>query len=86
MQGIHPIRIADGFEMACQHAIAYLETISDRLEFSKDNIEPLYMPATASLSSKMSAYYLVGTHSLSSVVSIVMATKWRASLSKQFLM
>ncbi|KAJ4462774.1 putative T-complex protein 1 subunit epsilon [Paratrimastix pyriformis] len=52
-KGIHPIRIADGFEMACQHACQYMETISDRLEFTKDNIAPLYVPATSCLSSKI---------------------------------
>jgi len=52
-KGIHPIRIADGFEMACQHACQYLEQIADRLEFSKQNIEPLYIPATSCLSSKI---------------------------------
>eukprot|EP01087_Luapelamoeba_hula_P019973 TRINITY_DN670_c0_g1_i1.p1 TRINITY_DN670_c0_g1~~TRINITY_DN670_c0_g1_i1.p1 ORF type:complete len:539 (-),score=109.78 TRINITY_DN670_c0_g1_i1:18-1634(-) len=52
-RGIHPIRIADGFEMACQVAIDKLKAIADTLEWSKENIEPLILTAMTTLGSKI---------------------------------
>lgn len=52
-RGIHPIRIADGFERACAVAVEHLDSISDTIEFSKDNVENLYKTARTSLGSKM---------------------------------
>jgi T-complex protein 1 subunit epsilon len=52
-RGIHPIRVADGFERACKVAVAHLDTISDTVEFSKENTENLYKTAKTSLGSKM---------------------------------
>jgi T-complex protein 1 subunit epsilon len=52
-RGIHPIRIADGFERACKVAVAHLDTISDVVEFSRENTENLYKTAKTSLGSKM---------------------------------
>lgn len=52
-RGIHPIRIADGFERACNVAVAHLDTISDIVEFSRENTENLYKTAKTSLGSKM---------------------------------
>ncbi|KAK9718812.1 T-complex protein 1 subunit epsilon [Basidiobolus ranarum] len=52
-RGIHPIRISDGFERACQVAISHLETVSDVVEFSKDNTENLFKTAMTSLGSKI---------------------------------
>lgn len=52
-RGIHPIRIADGFERACNVAVAHLDTISDTVEFSRENTENLYKTAKTSLGSKM---------------------------------
>lgn len=52
-RGIHPIRVADGFERACRVAVAHLDKISDIVEFSKENTENLYKTAKTSLGSKM---------------------------------
>ncbi|KAF5341759.1 hypothetical protein D9611_001810 [Ephemerocybe angulata] len=52
-RGIHPIRIADGFERACVEAVKHLDTISDRIEFSKENTENLLKTAMTSLGSKI---------------------------------
>ena len=52
-KGIHPIRIARGFEMACDISVAHLASIADRVEFSKDNTEPLFQTAMTTLGSKI---------------------------------
>jgi T-complex protein 1 subunit epsilon len=52
-RGIHPIRVSDGFERACQVALATLDKISDVIPFSKDNTESLYKTAYTSLGSKI---------------------------------
>lgn len=52
-KGIHPIRIADGFDAACEVAVAELDKISDVIEFSKDNTENLKKVAKTSLGSKI---------------------------------
>jgi len=52
-QGIHAVRIAEGFDRACEIAIKKLEDISDVVEFSKENIEPLIRTAATTLSSKI---------------------------------
>ncbi|KAF8604278.1 hypothetical protein BDV93DRAFT_537860 [Ceratobasidium sp. AG-I] len=52
-RGIHPIRIADGFEKACAVAVDHLDKISDQVEFSKDNTENLLKTAMTSLGSKI---------------------------------
>lgn len=52
-RGIHPIKIADGFERACQIAVTELERCCDTIEFSKDNTEELEKVARTSLGSKM---------------------------------
>ncbi|KAG8975467.1 T-complex protein 1 subunit epsilon, partial [Tulasnella sp. 427] len=52
-RGIHPIRIADGFERACGVAVDHLETISDRVEFSQENQSNLLRIAMTSLGSKI---------------------------------
>jgi T-complex protein 1 subunit epsilon len=52
-RGIHPIRIADGFDRACAVAVEQLDRISDRVEFSKDNTENLLKTAMTSLGSKI---------------------------------
>ena len=53
-RGIHPIRIADGFERACAVAVQHLDTISDRVKYSKDDTDNLIKTAMTSLGSKMS--------------------------------
>ncbi|KAL0639564.1 T-complex protein 1 subunit epsilon [Maublancomyces gigas] len=52
-KGIHPIRIADGFDQACDVAVAHLDKISDVVEFSKDNTDELLRAARTSLGSKI---------------------------------
>lgn len=52
-RGIHPIRIADGFDRACAVAVEQLDQISDRIEFSKEKTENLLKTAMTSLGSKM---------------------------------
>jgi T-complex protein 1 subunit epsilon len=52
-KGIHPIRIADGYDEACEVAVQELDRISDKIEFTKDNTENLFKVAKTSLGSKM---------------------------------
>ena len=52
-RGIHPIRIADGFDRACAVAVAHLDTISDTIEYSKENTSNLLKASMTSLGSKM---------------------------------
>jgi T-complex protein 1 subunit epsilon len=52
-RGIHPIRIADGFDRACKVAVEQLDQIADRIDFSKDNTQNLFKTAMTSLGSKM---------------------------------
>merc|ERR1712157_245694 len=52
-RGIHPVRIAEGFEKAANVATDTLKRITERVEFSKDNIEPLVTTAMTTLSSKI---------------------------------
>ncbi|KAL0385430.1 UNVERIFIED_CONTAM: T-complex protein 1 subunit epsilon [Sesamum radiatum] len=40
-RGIHPIRIAEGYELASRIAFEHLEHIAHKFEFSETNIEPL---------------------------------------------
>lgn len=52
-RGIHPMKIADGFEKACEVAVGHLDSISDRVDFGPDNTENLIKSAMTSLGSKM---------------------------------
>lgn len=52
-KGIHPIRISDGFERACNVAVAHLEKVSDEITFSKENTEILMRTAKTCLGSKI---------------------------------
>ena len=52
-KGIHPIRIADGYDQACETAVAELDEISDTIEFSKKETTNLFKVAKTSLGSKM---------------------------------
>ena len=52
-RGIHPIRIADGFELACQKAVEHLEFIADLFPVSSENLEPLIQVAMTTLGSKI---------------------------------
>lgn len=51
--GLHPMRIADGFEEACEVACKHLESVADVINFSPENIEPLVETAMTTLSSKI---------------------------------
>ena len=62
-RGIHPIRIADGFDRACAVAVEQLDRISDRIEFTKEDNENLLKTAMTSLGSKM-CVVLLTTNSL----------------------
>lgn len=52
-KGIHPIRIAQGYDTACNIALEHIQTITDKIEWSKDDIEPLIKTAMTSLGSKI---------------------------------
>lgn len=52
-RGIHPVRIADGFELAAKHAIEHLEKIADSFPIDLKNLEPLIQTAMTTLGSKM---------------------------------
>merc|ERR1712051_138985 len=52
-KGIHPIRIADGFEMAAKHAVDHLDTIADKFEIDEKNPEQLIQIAMTTLGSKI---------------------------------
>ena len=51
--GIHPIRIADGFESACQIACDHLASIADTVDISGETMQNLINVATTALDSKM---------------------------------
>lgn len=52
-KGIHPIRIADGFELAAQCAIDHLNQIAKDFPVNPNNLEPLIKVALTTLGSKM---------------------------------
>lgn len=52
-KGIHPIRIADGYEQAAAVAINELEKISDSFPIDRENKESLIQTAMTTLGSKM---------------------------------
>ncbi|XP_021507431.1 T-complex protein 1 subunit epsilon [Meriones unguiculatus] len=52
-RGIHPIRIADGYEQAARIAIEHLDSISDSVLVDKHEPEPLIQTAKTTLGSKV---------------------------------
>jgi len=52
-KGIHPVRIASGYETACGMAVDYLKKIAMPIQWSKDNIEPLIKACQTALCSKV---------------------------------
>lgn len=52
-RGIHPIRIADGYELAAQCAVQQLEKIAELFPVSATNKEPLIKVAMTTLGSKI---------------------------------
>lgn len=52
-RGIHPIRIADGYEMAAHVAVAELDRIAEQFPVDMNNLEPLTETAMTTLGSKI---------------------------------
>jgi T-complex protein 1 subunit epsilon len=52
-KGIHPIRIADGYDQACDIAVAEVDKISDVIEFTREDTDNLIKVARTSLGSKI---------------------------------
>lgn len=52
-KGIHPIRIADGFELAARCSTEHLKTITDDFKGTPENLEPYIDIAMTSLGSKI---------------------------------
>lgn len=52
-RGIHPVRVAEGFEKACEVAVKTCNEIADRVVFSTDDMEPLVTTAMTTLNSKI---------------------------------
>jgi len=52
-RGIHPVRVAEGFEKACEVASETLEQLADKVQFDSDNIDPLVTTAMTTLNSKI---------------------------------
>jgi T-complex protein 1 subunit epsilon len=52
-KGIHPLRIAKGFEQAAEICVQHLEQISERIEFSTENTNVLVETVATTLGSKI---------------------------------
>ncbi|QSL67025.1 hypothetical protein MERGE_001412 [Pneumocystis wakefieldiae] len=52
-KGIHPIKIADGYDQACKIAVEHLDSIADVVEFSKTDTTNLFRATKTSLGSKI---------------------------------
>ncbi|XP_012274191.1 T-complex protein 1 subunit epsilon [Orussus abietinus] len=52
-KGIHPIRIADGFELAAQCAVKHLNSIAEAFPVNPKDLEPLIKTALTTLGSKI---------------------------------
>lgn len=52
-RGIHPIRVADGYELAAQHALRHLDSIAELFPIDQKDIEPLVKVAMTTLGSKI---------------------------------
>jgi T-complex protein 1 subunit epsilon len=52
-RGIHPIRIADGYELAAKIAVQNLEKIAESYPVDLNNLEPLIQTAMTTLGSKV---------------------------------
>ena len=51
--GIHPLRIAEGYEMACRVATAHLDSIATTWTLDAADVEPLVQTCMTTLSSKV---------------------------------
>ena len=56
-RGIHPLRVAEGYEQAAKVATATLDKISSKFEFSRDDYEPLVKTCMTTLSSKIVTWH-----------------------------
>lgn len=52
-KGIHPLKIADGFERACEIAVARIEEIAQEIDIKKNDYEQLRKCARTALGSKV---------------------------------
>lgn len=52
-RGIHPVRVAEGFERASKIATQHLKDIADKFDFDKSDLEPLIQTCMTTLSSKI---------------------------------
>ena len=52
-RGIHPIRVADGYEIAARLALQRLDDISEDFPVNSEDLEPLIRTAMTTLGSKM---------------------------------
>lgn len=52
-KGIHPIRIADGYELAAKIAIEHLDKIAEAYPLDLAKLDPLINTAMTTLGSKM---------------------------------
>merc|ERR1712159_270634 len=52
-RGVHPIRIADGYEMACEIAVKNLQDIADTIDFTADDTSNLLKTCMTTLNSKV---------------------------------
>lgn len=52
-KGIHPLRIAKGFEQAAEICIKHLDSISEPIEFSEDDMSLLVQTVITTLGSKI---------------------------------
>lgn len=52
-KGIHPIKIANGYDQACQIAVSHLDSISDKIPVSREDKSTLLKAAKTSLGSKI---------------------------------
>jgi T-complex protein 1 subunit epsilon len=52
-KGIHPLKIADGFEKACDIAVNKLDSIAEDIDIKKKNHELLKKCAMTALGSKV---------------------------------
>ncbi|GAA5872606.1 hypothetical protein JCM8547_003708 [Rhodosporidiobolus lusitaniae] len=71
-RGIHPIKIADGFDKACQVAVNELDRIGDVIEFTKDDTSELLKVAQTSMGSKIvsKAHSLFAQIAIDAVLSV----------------
>jgi len=56
-RGIHPLRVAEGYEQAAKVATATLDAVASKFEFSRDDYEPLVKTCMTTLSSKIVTWH-----------------------------